>query len=308
MKTQSLPDVALNIHTSNKATIALDKVGMSNIELPVLIATEGGVAQTVGRADVAVNLKTAHRGIHMSRLYNDLVDTIPQQTLSLSVLQQLTQQFLQSHQELSDYAHIELSFELLVKRMSLTSGGYGWRSYPIEVTVDNIAGACLFTVKTTLTYSSACPCSAALSQKLIMDQFEKTFNKKQTLDKNQVQAWLNEYSLLAVPHSQRSHAIIAVELKDLLQLDRTELFLDLVNQFESIVPTPVQTMVKRADEQQFALANGENLMFCEDVARRFKTHFESEAAKNSFSFYQVRVEHLESLHAHDAVAEISSND
>jgi GTP cyclohydrolase I len=30
----------------------------------------------------------------------------------------------------------------------------------------------------------------------------------------------------------------------------------------------VQTAVKRADEQAFALANGQNLMFCEDAARR----------------------------------------
>ena len=32
--------------------------------------------------------------------------------------------------------------------------------------------------------------------------------------------------------------------------------------------TTLQTAVKRADEQAFALANGQNLMFCEDAARR----------------------------------------
>ena len=64
----------------------------------------------------------------------------------------------------------------------------------------------------------------------------------------------------------------------------------------------MQTAVKREDEQEFARLNGANQMFCEDAARRLK------GALNKTSRYTdfwIRVEHLESLHAHDAVAMVT---
>ncbi len=62
----------------------------------------------------------------------------------------------------------------------------------------------------------------------------------------------------------------------------------------------MQTAVKRADEQAFALANGQNLMFCEDAVRRLHRALQGYPQASRFS---VRVVHAESLHAHDAVAE-----
>jgi GTP cyclohydrolase I len=64
----------------------------------------------------------------------------------------------------------------------------------------------------------------------------------------------------------------------------------------------VQTAVKREDEQAFALLNGANLMFCEDAARRAQATLD---ADENIADFHVRVSHLESLHAHDAVAEAS---
>lgn len=52
----------------------------------------------------------------------------------------------------------------------------------------------------------------------------------------------------------------------------------------------------RADEQAFALLNGRNPMFVEDAARRI------EAALSRYADPSVHIRHLESLHAHDAVA------
>jgi GTP cyclohydrolase I len=60
----------------------------------------------------------------------------------------------------------------------------------------------------------------------------------------------------------------------------------------------VQTAVKREDEQQFALLNGQNLMFVEDAGRKLKGALGADPRLQDF---WVRVEHHESLHAHDAV-------
>ncbi|PKL97508.1 MAG: GTP cyclohydrolase I FolE2, partial [Gammaproteobacteria bacterium HGW-Gammaproteobacteria-7] len=66
----------------------------------------------------------------------------------------------------------------------------------------------------------------------------------------------------------------------------------------------VQTAVKRADEQAFALANGQNLMFCEDTARLLHSAL---LQQGELSAFQLQVVHAESLHAHDAVAASSWN-
>ena len=61
----------------------------------------------------------------------------------------------------------------------------------------------------------------------------------------------------------------------------------------------MQTAVKREDEQAFALLNGENLMFCEDAARRIQAALEQD--EHILDFW-IRATHQESLHPHDAVA------
>ena len=73
---------------------------------------------------------------------------------------------------------------------------------------------------------------------------------------------------------------------------------DLINSVEAALKTPVQAAVKREDEQEFALLNGKNLMFVEDAGRRLK---DALSGDNRLSDFWVRIEHHESLHAHDAV-------
>jgi GTP cyclohydrolase I len=75
--------------------------------------------------------------------------------------------------------------------------------------------------------------------------------------------------------------------------------LELTDRLEHALATPVQTAVKREDEQAFALANGQNLMFCEDAARRAFVALDSDPRLSDFLLH---VSHLESLHPHDAQA------
>jgi len=69
-------------------------------------------------------------------------------------------------------------------------------------------------------------------------------------------------------------------------------------QLEETIGTPVQTMVKRSDEQEFARLNADNLIFCEDAARKLKAMLEKSGWVKDYWF---KVEHQESLHAHNAV-------
>ena len=58
----------------------------------------------------------------------------------------------------------------------------------------------------------------------------------------------------------------------------------------------------REDEQAFAKRNAENLMFVEDSVRRLH---EALSTYYQATYFRVKVEHQKSLHAHDAIAELS---
>ncbi|MDP2746450.1 GTP cyclohydrolase FolE2 [Pseudomonas sp.] len=289
MNALTLPDIATQIPAHAQA---LDWVGMQGIALPINLAGQRAHAH----ADVGVSLDDGNaRGIHMSRLYLAL-HALEHQALSPATLQQLLSAFLDSHQDLSQQASITLRGEVLLSRPALVSPLAGWKSYPFEVRARQDSWGFHVELQVEVAYSSTCPCSAALARQLIQQRFIEDFAGR-PLDHTQLLAWLGSpQGIVATPHSQRSTATLQVRL----QADSTQLpLVELINAAEQALGTAVQTAVKRADEQAFALANGQNLMFCEDAARRLHSALREQAA---FSAFHLRVVHAESLHAHDAVA------
>ena len=290
MNALTLPDI---VAQASRQALPLDWVGMCGIALPVVFDGQ----RISARADAGVSLDDGQaRGIHMSRLYLAL-EMLEQQTLSPALLREVLQRFLDSHTGLSNAASLRIHLDLLLKRPALVSPLAGWKTYPvvIEARLENA----MFHVelKIDVVYSSTCPCSAALSRQLIQQQFVDDFAQK-PLHHADVLAWLGStQGILATPHSQRSTARLHLRLGD--YLDGLPL-IALINDAEAALGTAVQTAVKRADEQAFALANGQNLMFCEDAARRLHLALKRSPGVNGF---RLRVTHAESLHAHDAVAE-----
>ena len=149
-------------------------------------------------------------------------------------------------------------------------------------------------------YSSTCPASAALSRQVNAERFAEDFAGAHPISTGVVRDWLaSERGMAATPHAQRSEAKVKVELRP--QFDELPL-VALVDALEASLGTPVQTAVKREDEQAFAELNAANLMFCEDAARRVAAALAGDAR---VAAWQVRVAHFESLHPHDAVASVS---
>ena len=285
----TLPDIAAQ---AQQHALPLDWVGMCGIAVPVQF--EGRIAAATVDAGVSL-VDGSSRGIHMSRLYLAL-ESLEHQPLTPLAIRQLLADFLSSHEGLSSAAYLRLTFEHLLKRPALISPLAGWKSYPI--TLDARIESEVFHVElfVSVPYSSTCPCSAALARQLIQQQFQADFAEGR-LDKDSVLEWLgSSQGIVATPHSQRSSAKIHVRLKrNFLALPITEL----IDRVEASLGTAVQTAVKRADEQAFALANGQNLMFCEDATRRLHQSLRQIEWATAF---KLRVEHAESLHAHDAVA------
>jgi GTP cyclohydrolase I len=293
---RAMPDVAAQAQPDLAGR--LDRVGMDEIQMPVLIALADGTAQRVSAKVAAfVDLADAEaRGIHMSRLYLHLDRHLSSETLTPCALRRVLRDFLESHAELSTRAEVRIRFDHLVRRRALASEHSGWRAYPVEVGARLHGSDFSAELAVSVQYSSTCPASAALARQLIQEQFAADFAERSTIERDDVLAWLgSEQGIVATPHSQRSTADVRVKLAPGFDFPIT----DIIDLVEDALQTPVQTAVKREDEQAFALANGQNLMFCEDAARRMSRVLD---ADHRIEDFRVRATHHESLHPHDAVA------
>lgn len=291
-----MPDVASQAQPHLAG--ALDWVGMEDIEVPVRFdAGDGDSQRASAQVGAFVNLtRPDRRGIHMSRLYLLVDQYLSTQALERSTLQALLREFLDSHRELADRARISIRFDHLIRRPALRSANSGWRAYPVSIEASLDADGFKLELGTEVVYSSTCPASAALSRQLIQEQFAHDFDASQPLERAAVLAWLgSEQGIVATPHAQRSVARLLVRFEQATPID----LIGLLDRVENALGTPVQTAVKREDEQAFALANGANLMFCEDAARRIQAALDADA---HIADFHIRLEHQESLHPHDAVA------
>lgn len=298
MSADPLPDVA-----QQPAALArpLDWVGMEGIAIPVRVPDgAGGHVQVAAQADLSVDLQRAgERGIHMSRLYLRLQQELARNEVTPAGLRHILQGSIESQAGLASRARLRLRYEALLLRGALRSDNAGWKRYPVEIEAVLEQGRLQLALGFSLEYSSTCPCSAALSRKANAERFAAQFAGR-AVTVEAVRAWLeSEQGMAATPHAQRSQALVKV----LLSAQAAELpLVELIDALEAALATPVQTAVKREDEQAFAVLNAENLMFCEDAARRVAAVL---AADPRVERYEARVAHFESLHPHDAVASVS---
>lgn len=295
MTTKNMPDIACQPHTTPQGT--LNWVGMSGIELPILIKNNQQENITIpAKAQAYVSLDDPlSKGIHMSRLYLLLNKMSAENSISSNHIKTMLTEFLNSHEGLSENAMVELSFNYYENRPSLKSNNSGWKFYKTTVRGEIKKGKFQCEASISIPYSSTCPCSAALSRQLIQEAFDKQFTNKE-INFEDVIAWLGTSDgVNATPHSQRSYAQVKIKLNESHKLN----IADIIHHIEDAIQTPVQATVKREDEQEFARLNAANLMFCEDAGRRVQAKLNT---CNEFSDYWVRINHLESLHPHDAVS------
>lgn len=290
-----LPDVAR--HGLQSPLAALDWVGMSGIHQPLMIRDGNAVRGVQSRVQIYVDLADElAKGIHMSRLYLILDEHSETRPLSAAGLKLMLASVLESHRDLSTQAFIQFDFDYYLRRQALVSDNSGWNSYPVTIRGTLCRGEIVLELQLAVQYSSTCPCSAALARQLIQNQFEADFGSAGEVSASDVKAWLGtEQGIMATPHSQRSTAHMLVRLTDGIE---TFPITEIIDAVEGILKTPVQTAVKREDEQEFARLNGQNLMFIEDAGRKLKGNLSLDPRLADF---WVRIEHHESLHAHDAV-------
>ncbi len=297
----TLPDITKDSAKENaKArSVPINRVGMSNIAIPVHVTGfNGELLASKAKVDVTVSLDDPNaKGIHMSRLYALLQQYLSNRDLHRSALETLMSELVDSQEGLSKRAEVTLGFDLTVLRPALHSDAYGYQSYKATLCVERHNALNAMKITISIPYSSTCPCSASLSRSALSQTFAQEFEGKK-LSVHAVSTWLaSKQASIATAHAQRSFARITLSLRD----NSIPNFIEIINLAEHALGTPLQTAVKREDEQAFARLNAENLMFVEDAVRRLYHAF---SAYYKATHFHVKVEHQESLHAHDAIAEL----
>ena len=261
-----LPDISGE--TSAGVAGKLSRVGMGSIEMPVTVQDLSGERfRLPAKISAFVNLaKEDAKGIHMSRLYLVLKDICASQAISLKTIKQILREFIESQKGLSTASYVRIEFDLPIERSALISGQLGWRQYPVYFEGQCEGNEFEFKMGATITYSSTCPCSAALARRLIQNKFSEDFDKSEPINFEMVHQWLGfEQSIAATPHSQRSTAYVEVTVDA-----------------EAIAPEMSQ------------------LIDC--VAfRKLKSSLDKEPR---FIDFKIKCEHQESLHPHNAVSEV----
>jgi GTP cyclohydrolase I len=273
----------------NTHGVAIPRVGIQRFRVPLNYKHDDGTIMNHDtEASMFVSLDADKTGVNMSRFCQVLQDEASKSAVDNLFFKRVLRRF---RSDLRDYdteklipsAELNLSFKYATKQTSLKSENWGWQYYNCELKgTENHLGEVVMSLTVNYEYSSTCPCSLSMAK-----QYEEDYRSGKTVEGNGI----------ATAHSQRSNAKtqILYKVEEGLSIE------ELIALLREALPTETQSLVKRLDEQAFAILNGENPIFVEHVARRLSRALDGE---KRILDWNVQIEHWESLHSHNAVAYI----
>lgn len=269
--------------------IAIPRVGIERFRVPLNFKhADGTVMSHDSEASMFVYLGAEKTGVNMSRFPAILQEEALENPIEPAFFEKVLSRFRKDlrdydNEELIPSAELSLKFSYALKQQSLKSENWGWQYYQCEMSgQQNKDGKTLLSLTVNYEYSSTCPCSLSMAK-----QYEADYRAGK----------ISEGNGIATAHSQRSNAktTVTFDLENPLTIEA------LIEVLREALPTETQSLVKRLDEQAFAILNGENPIFVEHVARRLSSALDK---VESVLDWNVHIEHWESLHSHNAVAYI----
>lgn len=270
--------------------IAIPKVGISRFRIPLNFKhKDGSLMNHDCEASMYVNLSAGKTGINMSRLCSILQEEGASQNVGAQFFRNVLSRYRTELRDFDtdpkmDEAFLKLGFSYPVKQLSLKSPNWGWQYYKTKIEAkENKEGFVRVFMTLEYEYSSTCPCSLSMAK-----QYEADYAAGLTKEGNGI----------GVAHGQRSTATVKIEVTSGAQF----IIEDLIELIRVAIPTETQSLVKRVDEQAFAILNGSNPMFVEHASKRL---YKVLNADSRIADWLVSLEHFESLHSHNAVAVIN---
>ncbi len=271
---RELPDMQNATDAVQGANVAIQRVGISGFRLPLTYPAKDGRSWSLEtKVTGSVSLKPGIKGINMSRVMRTFYE-FKDEPITLSTVADILRAY--QRQIGGSDSHVRLQFSYPLLQNSLRSGLEGYQYYQTAYKgVLDAKGKVRTFIEFDFVYSSACPCSAELSEHA-----------------------RDVRGVYAIPHSQRSKARIFIEVHEGEILPVEDLQMHCLNALK----TETQVMVKREDEQAFAELNGASIKFVEDAARLI---YEQLSRDPRIRDFEIACAHLESLHSHNAVSVIA---
>ena len=156
MNQTTIPDVQGKPDTRN---IAITRVGIRDIRMPLHIATPHGPQPTVATAEMTVALPHHQKGTHMSRFIHLLNEA---GAISLDGFAALHGEMLKRLNAAE--GSILLTFPYFVKKQAPVSKTESLMDYEVTLIADGGHEDCIVSVEVTVAVTSLCPCSKEISQ------------------------------------------------------------------------------------------------------------------------------------------------
>lgn len=270
----SMPD----LQNDDFIGIPIDFVGIHNFHLPIRIKEKCGDTQEVMAGITGmVSLDADKHGINMSRIIRSFYKS-KDDVFDINHVEEVLRNY---QKDLKTFdSHILMNFKYRIWQNALRSvkddgtpeGGWQYYNITFDCNLD-VTGEFKKVMYIDYVYSSACPCSTALSEHAALER-----------------------GVYGIPHSQRSIARLAIEFDELIWIE------DVIDMCNNALTTETLVFCKRQDEQAFAEKNGAQPKFVEDAIRYLADELNNNKLVKD---YKVICSHQESLHSHDAVAVIT---
>ena len=173
----------------------------------------------------------------------------------------------------AESARIEVTFPYFLDRSAPISGSRALMDYECSFVGESTGGQDDFVLGVRVPVTSLCPCSKAVSD--------------------------------CGAHNQRGY--ISAEVRGVREADGTPVLIwieELIAMAEQSASAPVYPVLKREDERHVTMQAYDNPMFVEDMVRAMATRLQ---ADTRVAWFTVRVVNHESIHHHNAFAQITWN-
>jgi GTP cyclohydrolase-4 len=297
-------------NSNSTIDIALDKVGIVDLEKKVEIVQENKRYSFYPKISALINLPAQQRGIHMSRTSESIEEVInevifkPTPTIE-RVADRIVKKLLEKH-PYTTKAEVKLEGKIIVQvresEQRAIQKSYEISSYVLAHKDESGDVDFNYFIGASAVGMTVCPCAKEMSQEFTKEIIKT--RKDINIQENDLEKLLNIIPMAS--HNQRSKGTIILQIKDLNnhKID----VLDIIDIIEESMSGRIQSVLKRPEEAELIRVAHLKPLFCEDVIREMTKNFMARDFPNLEDDFSIefKIESYESIHPHNVYAELKT--
>jgi GTP cyclohydrolase-4 len=305
------PPFKADLQDSNSSLdIALDKVGIVDLEKKVEIVQENKSYSFYPKISALINLPAQQRGIHMSRTSETIEEVIneviftPTPTIE-RVADRIVRKLLEKH-HYTTKAEVKLEGKIVVQvresEQRTIQKSYDISSYVLANKNESGQTDFNYFIGASAVGMTVCPCAKEMSQEYA-EEIIKT-RKDINISEDDLKKLINILPFSS--HNQRSKGSITLQIKD-LNSHKIDV-LDIIDIIEDSMSGRIQSVLKRPEEAELVRSAHLKPLFSEDVIREMAKNFLARKFSNLDDDFKIifKIESYESIHPHNVYAELNT--